>query len=312
MPRIFGVASLSLVLALLSACSSSKSAGTNSYDTSSADGFIAAYCDQLMPCCGGAGLTANGAVCRSFVNSFALAHSYNAAAGDSCLAEVRAASSSPTFCDTNALDAPSCGDVFASHGTSAPGTPCQKSEECASSTLGKVTCAGAYTKSGEIAKCQVQIPGKAGDGPCVGTVDGNTISSTTSSTQTVTDVSPTGYLCNMADGLACDFDTQKCAPLTAIGQNCTFSLSCVKSAYCDFSSPSSEVCVAKKSAGSACATNLDACDTGTYCDSTQQRCAPLSPDGGPCTSSEACSSQRCVNGTCAKDTVYLQLICGGA
>jgi hypothetical protein len=279
----------------------------SSNETSTSDAFITAYCDQFMPCCTKAGLTANDSLCRAFVTAFAPGYAYDPAAGDACLNEVRAASSSPTFCEMNSLEVPSCSRVFSANGTSAPGTPCQKSEECAPQAAGKVTCASIYRNNAEIRKCQVQIQGKAGDGPCVGTVNGNV---TMSSGGSATDVAPTGYLCNVADGLTCDFNSQKCTPLAAVGQPCNSSSSCVNTAYCDFSSPTPHSCVARKPAGSVCGTTSNECETGTYCDSVHKLCTTLTPDGGSCTASSACASSRCVNGVCAKGSASLSLLCG--
>src|SRR5262249_19126006 len=141
----------------------------------------------------------------------------------------------------------------------------------------------------------------------VGTVDG---SLTTSSSGSATDVASMGYLCNVGDGLTCDFNTQKCTLLADVGQACTSSSACVKAAFCDFSTPSPHTCVARKAAGSACGTTSNECDTGTYCDTAQKLCTTFTPDGNPCTTNNACASSRCVNGVCAKGSANLILICG--
>jgi hypothetical protein len=305
MRKIVGfVGAGSLVLLAAFGCSGSGSAQVaTSNDTSSADGFITAYCDQFMPCCTRVGLTGNDALCRAFVTAFAPAYSYNAAAGDACLSEIRAAAGSPTFCEMKSTNAPSCRHVFSTTGTSLPGTPCQKTEECAPSTEGKVSCASVYKNGAEIRKCQVELEGSAGDGPCIGTVDGNI----TSYTSNTSDVIPRGYLCDVENGIMCDSASQKCTALAQVGAPCSSSSGCVKTAYCDFSS---HACAQRKAAGTNCTGASGQCEAGAYCDTTQKLCVLLVPDGGACTVSNACASSRCVNGTCAKGSLSLSLLCG--
>jgi hypothetical protein len=286
------------------ACSGSSNSGLVTTDASSRDSFITSYCDQFMPCCTKAGLSGNDSACRAFVTAFAPAGSYDPAAGSACLNEVHAASSSPTFCDASSSQAPSCSRVFSSGGTTQPGGTCQNTSECAPSSQGKVECASVYRNNVEIRKCQVQIQGKAGDGPCVGTVDGNV----TSFSGSQDDVAPTGYLCNVADGLSCDYKTLKCTPLADVGAHCAGSSTCVKTAYCDFSS---STCLAKKALGMACtSSSSNECADGAYCDTTQKLCTALIADGSPCTASNACSSGRCVNNVCGKGSLSLSLLCG--
>jgi hypothetical protein len=99
--------------------------------------------------------------------SLFLAATYDPAAGDTCLVALRAAAAQPGFCETTALRPVECDPAFGQTGTLAPGAPCGSDNDCAPSSEGRVACFNADVTR----NCQVQIRGKAGDGPCVWTVD---------------------------------------------------------------------------------------------------------------------------------------------
>ncbi|MBI2395300.1 MAG: hypothetical protein HYV09_37370 [Deltaproteobacteria bacterium] len=279
---------------------------------SSSESFISAMCQEYMPCCAKAGRPSDGAQCRAFLGAFA-GTGYDAAAADKCLADVRANRSSPTFCE-DGMSPASCDGVFSggSGGTKKPGETCSGEDECAPSAEGKVRCASLYMSGGStIKKCQVTIVGKAGDSPCVGTVDGNVTWWTTS---TATDIPPKGYTCNVKDGIRCDSTTYKCTTIPKIGETCESysSNSCTSDAYCD---SSTKKCAARKAIGQPCETySSDQCVDGAYCDSTTKQCTAALADGAPCTSTESCKSRSCVNNKCAASgsgDLGLALLCGG-
>lgn len=288
------------------ACSSDGSA-------SDSQNFIAALCQEYMPCCSKAGRPSDGSQCRAFLGAFA-GGSYDAAAGDKCLAEVRAASKQPTFCD-DGFSTPSCDEVFgpSNTGTKKPGETCEQDDECAPSTEGKVRCASLYLSSGAtIRKCQVTLVGKAGDSPCVGNVKGST--TWWVSSYDATDVPPRGYTCNEKDGIRCDSKSLTCTPIPKIGEACEpySSDACVAGAYCD---RTTKLCTARKAVGDACETfSSEQCVEDAYCDSTTNKCTAALEDGAACTKSEQCKSSSCVNSKCAKSIsgdLGLAFLCGG-
>jgi hypothetical protein len=288
----------SLFLVVLGSLGALASCGGGSAGTK--EDFIASYCDKLSPCCEQAGLPSNGAQCKQFLGLFATG-TYDPKAGEACLAAIDASS---TFCDDG--NAPECQGVFSSaSGSVKPGGECSSTSDCAPSAEGTVDCAFAFSSSGgQIQKCQVQIDGKAGDSPCVGTKDGNTTSFISAQ-----DVAPKGYICDVANKLFCDQDTTKCTATRAVGDACTGSASeCGADAFCDFAS---QKCAARLAAGSPCS-GSDSCKSGTYCDFDTMTCTTSIPDGSACTSGEKCLSNSCVNGKCASNTSGgLSLLCGG-
>ena len=292
------------LLAVPLACSSSSGGGKQD--------FVARYCAEFAPCCAKAGRPSDGAQCRAFLGAFA-SGSYDASAGDACIAEVHAQASSPTFCDNGGPSGPSCKKVFkdpgGTGGSSAPGTPCTMDSECASSPEGKVRCASVYTAGKTIKKCQVQLPGKAGDSPCVGTIDGNVTSFGSSSS--ATDVAPRGYLCDLAAGVYCDETSGACNALAPIGGDCSgsFTSGCVREAYCD---GTTRKCTARKPTGASCDSFGGQCVAGDTCDSTTKTCVTLLVDGAACNDGQTCASGSCVNGKCGHSSdLGLAFLCGG-
>lgn len=296
---------------LIAGCSSgSGSAGDR-------DAFISQVCDLYMPCCSKAGKPSDGSQCRAFYGAFASSASYDAGAANLCLTELKASSASPTFCEDGMDNSkvPSCDKVFSgssSGGTKKPGETCSQDSECAPSTEGKVDCRTLFKDGGTIKKCQIQITGKAGDTPCLGTVDGNLTSYNTSGTET--DVLPRGYLCNVKDGLRCDSTTNKCVAISKIGEACAGfgSNLCTKDAYCD---STTKQCAARKPVGSACTSfSSEQCADGTYCDSASKTCKASLAVGAACTSSSECISKSCVNKVCDKTggtDLTTAFLCGG-
>jgi hypothetical protein len=262
----------------------------------SASAFVNSYCELLQPCCAMAGLRSDGQQCRAFLGAFASPSAYDKQAGSACLAELRAAAGKPGFCQmSDAFEPAACDGVFGETGggSKQPGEACTDDDECARSSEGKVECQTAFAGSTQIRKCQVQIKGKAGDMPCVGTVDGNTTFLNTGS-----DVAPRGYLCNLADGLRCDTATDACVALKAVGEACTGSSSseCVLTAYCD---SVQRKCAERKPAGGMCMQSFSRpqCGEGLYC-STAMTCSAQAADGAACTGDDQCRSDSCVNSKC--------------
>jgi hypothetical protein len=279
----------------------------------SADAFIASYCDLLSPCCSKAGLRSDGQQCRLFFGLVPKS-SYDKQAGEACLAEERAKAGNPEFCQSNGGggESPSCAKVFGEKaGSMKPGETCDSDNDCAASSEGKVACATAFSGGGQIRKCQVQVRGKAGDKPCVASVEGISRLFNTS----VDDVPSKGYLCYDADNLRCDSTSSSCVPFNTAGETCTSSFNgeCAAGTYCD---DTTKKCTAQKALGAMCSddgfSSHSQCAAGGYCKAPGV-CTAQVADGGTCSSDNECKSNRCVNSKCGAmvgGDFGLALLCG--
>ena len=265
--------------------------------------FADAYCAEVAKCCVQAGMSGNGQLCHF---AFTAGGSYNAAAGEACLAEVRAEVAAGTFCTSDRAATSACDNVVTSPGGGKqPGETCDVSSDCAKSSEGEATCTQTYNGTDWVGSCQVQIPGKAGDSPCIGTQDGDVLSYVGSGSS---DVIPRGYVCNTADGLKCSSGT--CVALAAVGATCSYSSDCVRTAYCD----GTDHCVARVAAGATCTgSDLSECAAGTYCPTTSPRqCGAKLEIGATCGSNDMCVSANCEGSTCKPnliDNMGWQILC---
>jgi hypothetical protein len=262
--------------------------------------FISQLCAEYAGCCEAAGRPSDGAQCRAFYGAFVSAASYDQAAADACLEELRA---EPDICDNGSASTPSCSRVFSSaRGTKKPGEPCEDDDDCAAAEAGRVECVSSFSAGASVQQCQVRLPGQAGSSPCVGTVDGNiTYYSGTDDT-----IPPTGYLCDRADGISCNGQTGACESLAAVGEPCSGS-QCVPSAYCDFMEG---VCKQQLELGAAC-TDDEECMEDAYCATSGKTCAARAATGAACTTNAECASDRCTNQKCAvEENLSLTFLCG--
>jgi hypothetical protein len=267
-------------LALLAAAGCGKS---------DAEKFADTFCAEVAKCCVQYAMSANGQLCHFLFTG----GSYNAAAGDACLAEIKAQSAAGTFCTSDSSSSV-CNQVAgsSSNGNRQPGATCEFDSDCATSGQGKVACASAYDGTVWIHKCQVQMAGQAGDSPCLGTQDGMVFSSI--GTLNSTDVPASGYVCNTADGVECS--SGACVALAGVGQGCSYASDCVRTAYCDATSH----CTGRVAAGGACTgVDADECEGGYYCpQSSPRQCTAKLPTGATCASDAMCSSDTCSGSTC--------------
>jgi hypothetical protein len=279
-------------------------------DADSASGFAAAYCDLIKPCCAMAKLRTDGKQCQLLFGAFGGQASYNKEAGETCLAEARAAAGRTDFCTMVESNEPSaCDRVFSSGGKKQPGEACTDDDECAPSSEGSVECQSSFGVGGaEVRKCQLVVKGKEGDKPCVGTKEGNA----TFGNVNLDDVPAKGYLCHVADGLRCDSTTDTCVKLKAAGEACLGDNDCVRTAFCE---STMDKCTNRKAVGAACmpSFNNQECVAGGWCSETTRMCAAQVADGGACTEDDECTSGNCVNDKCDKGfggELGLALICG--
>jgi hypothetical protein len=279
-------------------------------DADSASGFAAAYCDLIKPCCAMAKLRTDGQQCQVVFGAFGGQANYNKQAGETCLAETRAAAGRTDFCQTLDNDEPSsCDRVFSSSGKKQPGEDCSSPDDCAPSSEGPVECESNFAVGGsQIRKCQLQVKGKEGDKPCVGTKDGNS----TFSNLNLEDVPAKGYVCNVSDGLRCDDDNDTCVKLKAAGEECHGDLECVRTAYCEVAT---DKCTDRKAIGAMCTPSFsnEECVAGGWCSETTRMCAVQVDLGATCTDDVECKSLNCVNSKCDKglgSDIGLALVCG--
>jgi hypothetical protein len=154
----------------------------------------------------------------------------------------------------------------------------------------------------------VQIPGKVGDSPCIGTQDGNWLEHDLSNT---TDVLSRGYVCDLTNGIHCKAGT--CVSPANAGAPCTTDSDCVTSAFCDSLQGK---CTIRVAAGGHCDfSSSAACVDGDYCDNATQQCTAKLATGAPCSDFIMCQSGSCSE-TCQPaqpdpfGTLALSLICG--
>ena len=294
-------------LCLLAGFTATLSLGCGKSDS---EKFADSYCAEIAKCCGQAGLPADGKMCHQWSAFAEAGGSYNASAGNACLAEIKVEVSAGTFCAGQNSSGPSqCDSVYGTSGSSGskkPGETCDFDDDCAKSSLGDVACANLYVNGAFIDKCQVRIPGKAGDA-CIGTQDSLAFASY--QTNDTTDVPAQGYVCNTSDALQCKSGT--CVALLSAGDKCSSTSDCVRATYCDYSKGQ---CTTRVATGSTCkGSDSSECIEGDYCDSTTKLCAAKKANGGTCTSMEMCQSSNCPSGTCQSnglDTMGLGLLCG--
>lgn len=290
--RIVSVLFVGAWLSGVVACSDDSGAGNK-------DDFIAKLCAEYMGCCKAAGRPSDGAQCRAFYGAFSSPGSYDQGAADACLTEVRARQDQ---CDSSSASAPSCGKVFSSNGTKKPGEACEDNTDCVAPASGEVECVSDFSAGATTRQCQEQLPGSEGSTPCLGTRDGDS-----TSYSGVDGLPATGYICDKADGLACNGQTDTCERLAAVGEACVSTAQCVRAAYCDFAGGQ---CKAQQALGAGC-TSEEQCAEPSYCDSESKTCAALRAIGDACTSDAQCDKDDCTNGKCgAGNDLALTFLCG--
>jgi hypothetical protein len=305
----------------VAACSSSSNNGgsSGSTDPSTLQGFINSYCSYVASCCGSQGLPSDGNQCRELLAVAGISN-YDPNKGQACISAVQSASSSDVnWCvDTSSSSSAStaCNSVTSSSssgtGSAAPGANCNTASDCAAGPTGStVVCQfppNNFTSTAHQV-CIVETHGKAGDGPCFGTV--TTSNGTTTTNNNVNADAGAGtdpeIFCFAADGVTCDQTTSTCAALVAIGSSCAGNLQCVAGAHCDFTT---ENCTANAATGSPCTGDSD-CVSGDYCATT---CTAQGAEGAACTSFNQCASGSCVNSKCStggSSALGLAFLCGG-
>ena len=126
-------------------------------------------------------------------------------------------------------------------GTKAPGESCSLASDCASASEGEATCMPNRASDEPPFVCVVEIDGKEGDSPCVGTATEFLTSYQSGEVR--------GYVCDARKGVVCSTSSKRCEAIKAEGEACDPDehLPCGPNAGCTGS-----VCVARLPDGSPC------------------------------------------------------------
>ncbi len=287
--------------------------------SASASDFVASYCKTVGQCCGTQGLPSDGATCTALFTALESGSTYDPAEGSKCLSAVNsAAGADPMWCVKSSQGAQdtACKNVYKKPGAAsgvAPGGQCKNDSDCAEGPAGsKAVCASTFSASSTTSTCQIQTPGKEGDGPCLATIvqnaDGSTSTYTTSTSGSDAGTPSMGFTCAQSSGLYCN--GMKCTKLGVAGDTCSGSESCGSGTFCGFVS-GGEKCVAKVALGGDCSMSSQSCVDGAYCDQTSKKCTAQLAGGAACTTSDSCKSHNCNNKTCdTSSNIGTAFLCG--
>lgn len=249
-------------LALLSTLSCSDDDPKETAATRFMERYAEIYCTGAAPCCAASGSAHDVGACEQFIGVFGRlaaldAKHFDQAAADQCLAELQA-----SLATCNMSDPDVCDRVLS--GNASPGQPCDGDYDCALPATGVARCDFTSTEGGEVSGvCKSVLPGAEG--------------TSCAYDQAATQI----YECDEEDGLHCDYATDTCHALVAIGQACS-SGGCVAEAFCD---SVTQKCVARKAIGEACSFSSDCVETAGC---TGGSCVAKKAVGEACTTSSEC------------------------
>lgn len=336
MSNVIRVLGVSLLAALVAACSSGGGSGTapptgttnEAMDREAYAQHLAAWlCDDVAACCSASEQPFDRAACVAVKEKAELhrlareeSHGWRAFDGEvaaTCVAEL---DETPADCGSDRR-VKSCFQTY--DGLRELGESCGGKSACRGSVTGDVACiAGVCTERlatgeacpdlGEDAgRCDVCRP----DARCREATDGNSYCYGYEhkrgvagdpcvkdfSTQPVDpDRVRVVADCEAEDGLYCSFDGV-CAPFVADGGACVWSFECSAGARCD-----DGVCAPGLALGETCASTSHECASGLYCQWTDYTCTDQSPVEGRCDSytlnSGQCAVPSSVGATCDQFT----------
>jgi hypothetical protein len=279
--------------------------------------FLSTYCGLLSPCCARAHRPSlDGARCEAFLDAVTPRAAYDPHAGERCLAGVRAAAARSDYCQIpDPDDAPACQPLFARRlpaGAGAPGERCDSDDDCAPSDEGAVSCAQVFGVAAVTRRCQLEIRGREGDGPCVTGGDpvivfpyppsllaGSFASSVVQSFPRNTQPAARAYRCDRAQGLRCANDGSRCVRLADAGQSCDLPNDCVPEATCPVAGGQCRPRVALGAPCDPASVRVQfLCVQGAWCEPRGRTCQAQVPVGGPCQQDSQCQTGVCINGGC--------------
>jgi hypothetical protein len=267
-----------------------------------AEAYVEALCGFVEPCCVKSKRPDGGANCRVFFGTIAARSRYDVTSGEACLTAIRASAGKPAFC-ADISGAPACAKVFSPsdpRGTKQLGESCTSTWECAPRADEEVAC---RVQVGLGGWCQVQLRGRAGDAPCLATINGSIADWLP---EPVGEMTQRGYLCNQADGLYCSPADRRCASKKPLGAACEGTEECEPSAFCDVPS---RKCLARIPLGSPCGPT-QVCAGTASCPRATMTCTEVKLEGAACTEHDQCQSGECAEAKCtATFDVSLALVC---
>ena len=305
---------LALVTAVVVPACSDDSSGSGGALTPGefAQSYGTLICGAIRSCCSDRGYDPAKVQCQTSTMGDSAgvdASTFDAARAQRCLDQLAAKikASGDTCGEATggeaSSDTPDC--VTTLHaGTKGPGDPCSDDDECAPADGATVTCF--RSTSTAAGYCQVERPGKIGQGPCYNTIlNGGRVHVG----EAPIDKLPEVTSCNLADGLYCG--DKGCVAAAQDGAACDGDVifACRQGSECVGS-----VCKPQIAVGGACDGDDQAsCVPGAYCDAGT--CKAKSEAGKPCTDDEQCASEICTEGACEKGgslaDVGIGLLCGG-
>jgi hypothetical protein len=259
------------------------------------DAFLESLCSSALSCCVTIGRSeASVEDCTAQLKALSVGRTprgYDPEAGDACLAALASAEQSGQCWALGLTPGHPCLESFGAHyGTSGPGEPCQDDSDCALPSEGTSICLR-FSDT-----CQVLLPGKEGDGPCVAQLDRpDDVASKLDILYYGNESIATGYVCSHHDNLICG-PSQTCEPKFTEGSACESREQCVSSLYCG-----DDICRPYLEPGATCAGEMGGglCDAAGYCNAFTSTCEARLPPGSPCSENYECETDACIQDVCS-------------
>ena len=258
-------------------------------------------CKLLSVCCVQAGRSASTAVCESSILSLSSPYDYDPVAGRACLADMQKQAKLPDFCSLDNDSAACAATVKIKRGSVQPGAQCAFDAQCAPSPRGNVRCQTPVDSlmASTIGICRLEIVGKKGDAPCVGTA---LFDIDYPFYVTAPDSLALGYICPNLNGkgLRCG-ESGACEPVPPKTGSCAQfdKTGCEADQRCNLVTGA---CAAKQGYGDSC-TYLDDCESHAFCDESRGTCQPRNGEGATCAEDVQCLNAECKEGKCGPDMV---------
>lgn len=252
------------------------------------------------------GLDLQGQIDRGLVE-------YDGTKASACLDAIRDTDSSTCtpFPDQGSLPEP-CFEVLS--GTQSEGDPCTDNFHCQSGACDETvdngecygTCTGSRETVGEGKTCDSahRECDASADLICEENESMDTETCKTKGGGSEGDTCDSGPRCG--DGLACVTRSCQEISLVAEGESCDKgdpSAYCKPGLVCRLDSEGGEntKCLPAGGEGDPCLSTVD-CDFGLYCDSGEGACKPQKEEGASCENANQCTTQYCVEGSCATES----------
>jgi hypothetical protein len=287
-----------LVATLTLAAAACSSASPPAPAPTAQESFIDELCALFDPCCKSVGLASDATSCHTWAAQNVQSNGFYPAATSACLSAMKQHQKDADFCTSlGAFAGPACAAVFEApvqYGMVPPGGACTVDSDCQIAPGGGVTChvsRGLPPDGGtppSTYTCVQTSPGNAGDGPCLDQVDDT---GTSWAWPDGVPLPARTFVCNLADGIYCEFSSHTCKVFESVGDACDADQdACGPDAYC----PDFGRCTPLPVAGQPCVAGLR-CAAGLKC--IASTCVTILADGAPCTTDDQCEGS-CLSGRC--------------